>query len=722
MAMTIEQQRALAMASARRRMAEEKAMSAPSAPPTMVPKFGDPGVGDSDVPGYVQTPEEAAMPIQGRAQVPDAAPQWARDNPDLYRAAVNAEAAIGGTVEVGLPLAAGTLGAGATPFFPPAGAIAGAGLGYGAAKEIRRPVREYLGLDAARQGIEQVTVPIENALTGAAYEAGGRVVVPAVSNVLARTAGTVMDVGGPNSIFSPARREAVRIARESTAGKLDEVSNALAAAKPGDTAAQALARGETNVPVTQALLKSARELDPTFYADMDAATKAGHVNALNKMARGGTQTEATAARGAFKKSLNAKTQPIKDKILKVVDTVNRGLLNLEKEVAENSAAASSSVDDVRRYASAGEKATERSMNVYKPSGQPRVPGRYTHMGELAQYSDELMDRAAKASLDFGEARRFAQSALDDYAAFGIKPIDPEALKQSISATMTAEKAGDDVAAQTIKNVIEDIDQWTSKSGVIDPVALEAIRKNAATRAVNQLRPGMTSDMQSTAASRAMNDIKPIIDGAFAKAGGGDKYAQYLKVYSRGMRKMSDMKFMAAVKDMYENQPRTFAKLVSGNAPDKVEKILGPGRFDIDKELSQNVVKNLRSIADDLRVEKEALNQAKQGGKALGEIINENRIRVRFPNFLRAEVTLTNKALDEIELKVNKKTFDIIKNASRDAKTFKELLDNVPAVERNKVLKAMADTGELARMLPSGTGIATKNALSNDTENKNALAR
>src|SRR5574343_451789 len=292
------------------------------------PKFGDPCVGDSDVPGYfqtpeeagyVQTPEEAAM--QDRTQVPDAAPQWARDNPDLYRAAVNAEAAIGGTVEVGLPLVAGTVCACATPFFPPAGAIAAAGLSYGFAKETRRPFREYLGLDAPRQGIEQLTVPVENAFEGAAYELGGRVAIPIVSNALAKTAGMVMDVGGPNSIFSPALREAIRISRASPAGKMDDGSNALAAAKPGDTAAQALVRGETNVPVTQALLKSARELDPTFYADMDAATKAGHVNALNKMARGGTQTEATAARGAFKKSLNAKTQPIKDKILKVVDTV-----------------------------------------------------------------------------------------------------------------------------------------------------------------------------------------------------------------------------------------------------------------------------------------------------------------------------------------------------------------------------------------------------------------
>ena len=72
---------------------------------------------------------------------------------------------------------------------PASGAIAGAGLGHGIAKEALELADVRFGGKAPRQGASQVLTPVENLLEGAAYEAGGRVAGP----LIAAGAGKVID-------------------------------------------------------------------------------------------------------------------------------------------------------------------------------------------------------------------------------------------------------------------------------------------------------------------------------------------------------------------------------------------------------------------------------------------------------------------------------------------------------------------------------------------------
>jgi len=93
--------------------------------------------------------------------------------------------------------------------------------------------------------------------------------------------------------------------------------------------------------------------------------------------------------------------------------------------------------------------------------------------------NEWSSKAADASLDLGQGARFAQDAANSLRAVGIKPLETAPLIQSIKAvTNKPEFAGNDLLAGAANNVANDIAKWTASNGVIDAVALEAIRKNS----------------------------------------------------------------------------------------------------------------------------------------------------------------------------------------------------------------------------------------------------
>ena len=126
------------------------------------------------------------------------------------------------TVEMLGAAGGGILGAGAGTLVLPGvgtatGAVGGAGLGYGMAKEALNLADIYIGGKAPRQGAAQVTEPVRNVLEGATYEAGGRLVGPALGYV----AGKVTD------LRQIPKQKAAAIAQKALGDDLPNVINAL---------------------------------------------------------------------------------------------------------------------------------------------------------------------------------------------------------------------------------------------------------------------------------------------------------------------------------------------------------------------------------------------------------------------------------------------------------------------------------------------------------------
>jgi len=695
------------------------------------------GYQPSDILGYL-----APMTVTAKREnvAAERAPAWAKDYPNAYETLVKARKIVGPTVEMLGTAGGAVLGGGAGTLAGPVGtatgAVGGAGLGYGIAKEALEAADVYLGLKAPRTTKELVTQPARNILEGATFEAGGRAVAPVIAKGLQASGTTVSNMlGKVADLRNIPTQKAAKIARESIGGgELDDVLNALRNAPPGVTPAQAIADAGLNQPTTQALLRRAAERDPKFFTDLLKTQDFATVNKLSQLAGGETATATRNTLTNAKNALNAMTGPERDFALNRAN-LGKAVAEYEKQAGKLSGDAAAKVQEVRDLISAGKAADAYAKLQVIKQGLPTSTARYTYANELAEKAfGEWSDKAAQASLDLGQGARFAGDAAKTLRSFGIKPIEGAPLVQNImSIADNPAFAGNDVLAGAVRNVADDIAKWTSSGGVVDARALDAIRKNSVNAAIEKLRPGLDATSQKKLAASVLSDIKPLLIDAIEGAG-GTGYRQYLANYTKGMQNIGQTKLGAQAMELYKKSPQQFVDLVEGNSPELVEKIFGSGNYDIAVEMSKDAMKTLRGAAQQVKTGAEVAKQATAGEQALVELMKDNVSTMKLPNVFSVVATTTNKALDILEKRIGKATLIKLTEAAKDAKSFDELLNTLPASERNVILKTIRDPSQwkvskgvakaAEKALPTNVrgGVAAgANALSED-QNQNALAR
>jgi hypothetical protein len=587
----------------------------------------------------------------------------------------------------------------------PLGVVGGAGLGYGIAKEITSGADRLVGIEPPRQGLAVAAEPVQNVLEGATMEAGGQVVAP----LLGKAAGKVMDV------FRSPELKAATIARASLQSDVPAVLNALRAAPANQTAAQATA-GITN-PTWQALIERRLAADPKFTLTLKNMNEQDAVNELAKIAGGVTDTEIRAAAEATKRNVTAVTTPMRDTALNRAN-LGKDVADLESRASSMSQQAAAEVQKVRDLVKAGNIAEAAARLELIKKNLPVGFTKYTYKGDLARMADEWATQAADASLDLGQGARMAQGAADSLRSAGIKPLNAPALVTKIKSVATnPEFAGNDVMSTAVKNVADDIAKWTTSGGLIDAVALDAIRKNSVNAAIRQLNPGADATTQKNLAASVLSKLKPIIDDAIEGAGGVG-YKDYLAAYSKGMASIAEQKLAGKALEMFRTNKKGFVDLVEGNSPEQVEKILGPGSYNIAKDVSEKTLTVLRDQAAKVTREMNITGQAAEGREALVALLSQQQSGLRLPSFFSAKVTAANAAMDVLERKIGAKSMRILTEAFKTPQGAADLLKTLPAAESNRVLKFLSDPSS---WMP-GTGAATvstvKNALA--PENQNAL--
>ena len=613
----------------------------------------------------------------------------------------------------------GLIGAGAGTLAAPglgtaAGGVAGAGLGYGMGKELMNLGDIYLGGQAPRQGAAQVTEPVKNILEGATYEAGGRAIGPALGFV----AGKVADLRR-----LPVQK-AARIAQKTLGDDLPTVINNLRAASPNANIAE-LTAGVEN-PAWQALLQKAAERDPAtvqMLRKMAISDEAGAVNALSRLAGGATATATRATSDVAKRNLNAITGPMRE-TSRARANLGKAVAGYETEAQQLAGQASGKVEDVRRLTQLGTQAEAAAATTPVRTaageriGMPLAPGRYTYPGELAKQADQWASQAATASLDLGQGARFSQAAADSLRSVGIKPLEGAKLAERVSSVANnPEFAGNDLISGAVKNVANDIAQWTGNGGIIDARALEAIRKNSVNATVAQLRPGVDATTQRNLAAGVMSDIKPMIDNAIEGAGGAG-WKEYLATHADGMRKIAEKKLTGEALNLWKTNKDGFVKLVQGETPDVVEKTLGPGSYDIAKELSDSTLTVLRDQARKHLTKLSVASQASEGTSALATVLDQEVSKFKLPSFLTFWSTVGNKALGELERKVGTRTLEKLTEARKTPQGMANLLDTLPGAERTRVIKLLSNPSQWK----PGAGAAAINMLAPESTNQNALAQ
>jgi len=566
------------------------------------------------------------------------------------------------TVEMLGAAGGGLIGAGAGTLVLPGvgtatGAVGGAGLGYGMAKEALNLADIYIGGKAPRQGAAQVTEPIQNVLEGATYEAGGRVVGPALGYV----AGKVAD------LRQIPKQKAAAIAQKALGDDLPNVINALKNAPDNVSIAELTAKIDN--PAWQALIKNALEKDPQFVRKARLLGERESRNALAKLVGGETAADVRAINELAKTNLTTITTPMRESSLKRA--------NLGQYVADEASARAAN-----------------DLAVLTGSGTKIDPAQF-----VAQATG-------------------AEKAL---RSVGIKPLESTSLIQRISATADNPSfAGNDLISGAVKNVADDIAKWTNQGGVIDANALEAIRKNSVNAAIAKLRPGADATAQRNLAAGVLAKIKPAIDDAIEGAGGAG-WRDYLTTHAKGMRNIAEKKLTGEAARLWKSDKDAFVRLVQNESPDVVEKFLGPGNYNIAKELSDDTMSVLQKQAEKRLTELAIKEQVTEGGAALAQLLKQETSRFRLPSLLNFWASAGNKTLSELEQRIGAKTMAQLTQAMKTPQGAAELLETLPAAERNRVFNLMTKPQTWKPGTAAATGVAVKNALAPE-ENQNALAR
>ena len=613
-------------------------------------------------------------------------PEWGVENPMTYKVLKGAREYLGPTVEA----LGGVGGAMLGSVGGPPGAILGGAAGYGLGTELTHQADVALGLKPPGTAAQNAIRSTKDMLTGATFDVGARVAVP----VLAAGVGKIMDVGK-----GPMLRAADMLRQALGPSGVEPAAAVLKNAPAEYTAAQALSG--INAPAAQAVLKSGEGRNTQFFTNRLAAQDEINRNALAAFGGGQTQTTARTTQNALKNALNAEMTPIRESELGITNTMTNAAQNLATQGKQAGQAATQAVEDVRRFTAAGERAPEVSKRIQQEilPGQPPISPRYTYMGELANKADEVATQAATGSLKFGEVRNLAEGALAQLRASGLEPLTGKAITDRVVGVLKdPQYAGNDAMQKAVTRFVSDVNEWSNNGGVIDAFALDSLRKNSVNAAIRDLMPNADAKEQARAAAGVMNSIKPIIVDAIEKAGGAG-YGEYLRNYADVMQGITKTKLSAKALDLFKNSPDMFVKLVNGDDPKLVEKILGTGKFNLADELGADAMTAMRNAADTITATKQAGVQAEKGAPELQKLLKEEVSNFRLPSLISAYFAAGNKAIGILENAMSKSTMKALEEGARNGKNTEQLLRMLPAKERIKALDVLYNAAK--NQVPEG---------------------
>jgi hypothetical protein len=566
-------------------------------------------------------------------------------------------------------------------------------------------------------GVSSALINPEEINTGVGVGTIAPFVVPTAAKYIAIAGGKFIDA----ATGKLANVEAGNIARQAAGDSINQIRAANGAAPLDINAAQA-AYGIDN-DVYQAFLGFVSGKDKSsYYRVLKDKQKAEQLNQLARLAGGPSLTENLTSVSEFKNALNTLMTPIRETDLTAANLAGTLGPKLQGEANVLGQAATDKVQDVRRFVAAGDRAANLATQRVVEQGLPTSTARYTYIGELADKADKVASKAAEGSLLFGEAAQFKQAAADSLAAYGLKPLTANSILGRINGILrNPEFAGNDVIEGAVKGFGDDVVKWTNNNGVVDAFALDSLRKNSVNAAIEKLRPGLDQTAKKNLAAKVMADLKTPIINAIEEAG-GTGYGQYLRDYAANAQLIDRRKLAGKALSMFESSPDEFIKLVRGNNPDAVEKVFGPGSFNIFKEMGADI-KPMQQIADELTRDIKIAEQAKAGAKALG--FEDESLAKKIPGFVGYKTAILKQVIRTLENKVSSKTVDVLANAAKSGKSMNEILNTLPADERFKVLKALKDISNVAQS--GAASIITSppvNALApqQQNQNQNALAR
>lgn len=511
--------------------------------------------------------------------------------------------------------------------------------------------------------------------------AGGGAMVGAGVGAAIPGAGRV--VGGLVDAFkgNSANVKAGRILRETL--DMENTASIPALRNAGDVSTtQALGEaGGAKIAGLEQLLRS-RMVGAT---EREIRQEAERISRISKFSGGRNQEEVRAAVENAKKILNEGLDPLRVTGAENANFFTREIIKDRTAAEAARKEAEASVANVRRLEAARQAAERKAQNTYPVAGMPRVSGSITWSDELAKRADAKMTEEAAKSLEKGALARTAEYQLERTAAHGLQELTIDPVIKAINSRISA--PGDrtnKVLVDTMNTFKEYAKRFVKPDGTIDAYDLHGLRKNL-NDIIDATYPTADDALRKRAA-KEISFVRDAIDDALKKSG-GDPMVRYFDQFSKGMDKIRQMQLAGEAMGLSEN---AMVKIAEGNAPKKVEKILGPGKYRLDE--AGGVAEALRKNAAEIRRDQLIKEQAKSGSGEAESILKNNMLLYTAPNTLTTTGSIANKVSQYLGRKLNEATEKKLALALENPELANKLLTTLPASERIAVFKAMKDTG------------------------------
>lgn len=576
------------------------------------------------------------------------------------------------------------------------------------------------GFTGARTGAELLQGQRPDVL-GATEEA-------ATGEIIGRGLGSVVRAGarGLDLLRSIPERKAAGIAQQAAGPEIQNIRAALGAAAPDMTPAQVTA--ESPRQAWQALLV----FEPTdFAADVARRQKALSQAQLGQLAGGTSATAARETAEAGRAELTARTMPMMQTELAAANEAQRVMNALVPRATQKQASMVSALQDAGRTGTEAAQRTEAAVQQLQrvaPGQIPAISARQTARTQAAAASQQ--QEASNLFADIARQRRaeqdFINRQIGSLESYGLRPLDVSPLVNSIDSALTTPglRASNDVTRvmTLLKQDLADLAQ--KGGGTIDAHDLYTIRKEGIAQRVRDVVKQDDPKAGAKVTAAVLERLRPLIDDAIEKAG-GTGWRQYLDTYSKGMDVIARKQMAAQALAMFKGDPQDYVKLVRGDKEEAVEAIFGPGRYSIFKEMAAEMP-TLDKIAKRVEMDKLAAEKAGGGAAELAQIMEVNRAKLRLPNWFSPAITATNMRLADVEKRVNKKTIDMVRKAAESNQSMLDLLNGLPAAERQKLLNIVTNPNTWsaparAAIAPAIGEISRQGANALAPESNNALA-
>ncbi len=340
---------------------------------------------------------------------------------------------------------------------------------------------------------------------------------------------------------------------------------ALARSAQGDTSfAKVVARSGAEEPTVQALFKTVSEgAGKNVYAPLERAETQAQQNVLNAMARGGTERESRNVLAQGKSALGEQYATAQERAFERANLGGKVIPKLETQSAQATQDAATQSELARRFTLGAERAETRlgqmedEMAALGKAFDPAAVGRERGIaGAMTQRGEQ----AALGAIGLRGEAAAAQQQIADLAAQGIRALETRPLANQIRAMANAEGAG-----QVQRKALLDVaDQIESEGAIIRAGDLDAIRRGVNVT-ITRLNQGLDVGSVNKAAAGVVAQIKPLIDTSIETAG-GQGYGAAKTAFATGASDLERQAFAGNLAGMFEKGPAgqaEFAATVGG---------------------------------------------------------------------------------------------------------------------------------------------------------------